>query len=395
MRRIALICSGLEDGKDGVGDYCRRMSRELAALGVECFLLALNDRLTAKESAADEVDGRVALVRLPEQMSISRRLTRASALLSDWRPDWTSLQLVSYGFNRKGLLHRELFWLPRLLAGRKLHLMLHELWTGLGPDAPRKHVRLGVVQRALLLTLIKLLRPAIVQTSNPFFQRALKVHGVEAGISPLFANIPVSAEAAGAWLDDAIRRNGGPDLSRDRQAYWLVGIFGGIFQHWPAEPTLVHLRAISQSANRRLVVISAGHAGPAAESMLERWRQEVPGVEFLTIGPRSPLEISQFINSMDFGLTSYPYYALGKSGSVATVLEHGLPLIVGWGKLSPESSALDAELQHLVWYDDAQLEGRMIRPQTRIRLPGRCTAIAKAFASQLCRISDQPEGRQP
>ena len=394
MRRIALICSGLQDGEDGVGDYCRRMSRELASLGFTCLLLALNDRLIAQETTADEADGRVALVRLPEQMSISRRLTRASALLSDWRPDWTSLQLVSYGFNRKGLLHQELFWLPRLLAGRKLHLMLHELWTGLGPDAPRKHVWLGVVQRTLLLSLIKRLQPGMVQTSNPFYQRALKVRGVEAGISPLFANIPVRAETAGAWLHDAIRRNGGLDLSRNRQAYWLIGIFGGIFPHWPAEPILLRLQAISQRANRRLAVISAGHAGAGAGSMLQRWRRQVPGVEFLTIGPRSPIEISQFINSMDFALTSYPYYALGKSGSVATVLEHGLPLIVGWGKLSPESSALDSELQHLVWYDDAQLEGRMARPQTRIRLPGRCAAIAKAFASQLCRISGQPEVRQ-
>jgi len=386
MRRIALICSGVEAGQDGVGDYCRRVAGELASEGMKCLVLALNDRSILKEAYEPGANG-IALARLPERLSTSERVTRASALLADWKADCTSLQLVSYGFNRKGLLLRELLWLPSLLTGHKLQLMLHELWTGLGPDAPRKHVWLGATQRVLLLALIRRLQPDLIHTTNSFFQRALKAHGVDADVLPLFANIPVQPEPAGPWLAEAIRANGGPPLWRERQKYWLIGVFGGIFPQWPAEPTLLSLRAISQRAGRRLVVISAGYAGAGGRAVFERLRRQVSDVDFLAIGPRSPSEISQFINSMDFGLTSYPHYALGKSSSVATVLEHGLPLIVGWGKLSSEP-ALDAELQRLVWYDDPQLEGRMVGSQTRARLPNRCATIVGALARELSRIAD-------
>lgn len=99
--RFLFLCSSLEPGRDGVGDYTRRLAQECAKLGHACALLALND---GHVSALTETVGPEAIptLRLPPGCGIAP----AVAFRERFAPDWISLQLVSYGLNPKGVSSR-------------------------------------------------------------------------------------------------------------------------------------------------------------------------------------------------------------------------------------------------------------------------------------------------
>jgi hypothetical protein len=381
MTRITLICGSLDSGGDGVGDYCRRIAGELVALGAECLMLGFNDHAVEGE-VTESPHPSVQLVRLPARMSLRKRAARAESLLARWEPDWVSLQFVSYAFNRKGLPVTELYWLPRLLHGRKLHIMLHELWVGLGVMRSPKNIVLGTLQRWVLMLLLTRLRPLVLHTSNDYYRAILARYGREASVLPLFSNIPVSAELADHWLADAVIRNGGPDIAR-RDRFWLLGIFGSIPAGWPSDHFFGRLSSLARACDRRAVVISAGAAGPASASMLEGWRVKHPDLEFVAIGPRPAPEISQFLNSIDFGITPHPIYLLGKSGSVAAMLEHGVPLIATWGDIAPAAASVSSEFEPLIWRDDDALADRLRSTARRHRRPDWSSLVAKTLLSSL------------
>ena len=398
MIRIMLICGSLDPGRDGVGDYCRRIAGELVTLGAECLVLGFNDDAVESETTESR-QPLIRLVRLPARLPLGKRAARAASLLADWEPDWVSLQFVSYAFHRKGIPIRELYLLPRLLGSRKLHVMLHELWVGLGVMKSPKNTILGTLQRWVLMRLLDGLRPSVVHTSNEYYRATLARHGIEATVLPLFGNIPVSTESADLWLADAVTRKGGPDISK-RDRLWLLGFFGGIPARWPSDQLFDRLSALARASGRHAVVISAGATGYASNSLLATWRVKHPEVDFVTIGPRPALEISQFFNSIDFGITPHPIYLLGKSGSVAAMLEHGLPLIAGWGDIAPSTPVVSSEFESLIWRNDEMLAARMSASFRRHRRPDWSSLIAKMMLSSLSPDEQQrrtisPRGFEP
>jgi len=377
-----LMCGSLEPGRDGVGDYCRRLASEMVTLGVDSLVLGFNDHAAAKETN-EAPHPSIRVVRLPAKTALSKRAARAASLLTDWEPEWISLQFVSYAFNRMGLPIAELYWLPRLLRGRRLHVMLHELWVGLGVMKSPKNAILGSLQKWVLMLLLNRLRPTVLHTSNDYYRMTLRSHGVDAMMLPLFSNIPVTTESAESWLADAVRNIGGPDISRHREGFWLLGLFGSIPAGWPSDRLLARLSAVARASGRRAVVISAGETGSALPSLLQAWRTKHPDIDFVAIGPRSVLEISQFLNSIDFGITPHPIYLLGKSGSVAAMLEHGVPIIVTWGNIAPELSAVSSEFEPLIWPDDEKLSERLRGMVRRHHRPDWSSVVAQRLISSL------------
>ena len=381
-----LICGSLEPGRDGVGDYCRRLAGELATRGTNCLLLGFYDHAVGSETP-EAPHPSIQIVRLSAQMPLSKRAARTASLLADWKPDWVSLQFVSYAFNQKGLPFAELFWLPLLLRHRKLHIMLHELWVGLGVMKSLKNKILGGIQRWMLLTLLHRLRAIVLHTSNQYYCTVLRRNGVEASTLPLFGNIPVFTDSARHWLADAVMCGGGPDISRDRDQLWLLGIFGSIPPDWPSDHFFGRLSGLARAAGRHAVIISAGVTGADATSRIEAWRVGYRDIDFVAIGPRSALELSQFFNSIDFGITPHPIYLLGKSGTVAAMLEHGLPLIATWGDIAPELPAISPPSEPLIWRDDGTLSERLQTAHMRHRRPDWCATVAQMFLSSLSKAA--------
>lgn len=378
-RRLALLCAGLEEGKNGVGDYCRTLARELARRRVRCDLLSLNDRdvadvTPASGSAGDEAGQ---LVRIPSRLSPTERGRVAARYLRLWQPDWVSLQFVGYGFQSKGIALRESFWLPRLLAPFRLELMMHELWIGLlASDPPKDHV-IGALQRCAITRLIRRTSPAVIHTSNEVYRRLLGQAGFEARLLPLFGNVPVGSESA-PWLAEALKQACGVDVSLGRERFWLFGLFGGIPGGWRCEPLLARIEKMAADGGQTAIVVSVGQIGSDTARLFSQWQARFATLRFAALGPRPASEVSQFLNTIDFGLSSYPLYLLGKSGSAAAMFEHGVPVIGAWGAQTPESDPVYPPFLDLVWANDEGLENRI---RSHKRLARRRASIVEQVAA--------------
>lgn len=381
IRRIALVCSGLAEGRNGVGDYCRRLAHTLAGQGLACDLLALNDPAAIETTETTADDGATRMARLPAAWTDGQKARAAGAILRRWKPDAVSLHFVCYGFDPRGLAWREAHWLPPLLKGFPLEIMMHELWIGHRPGDPWRDKLIGAVQRLMIRRLLRRLQPNIVHTNNAFFKRLLSGIGVPATVLPLFGNIPVRDDKA-PWLVPILSAACGIDIDRERT--WIFGLFGGIWSGWDPTALFDRISAIAERTNRQVIVASIGRAGAHAPDTIDRWRSRHPRLHFALLGPRSEHEVSQFLNSIDFGLTTYPINLLGKSGAASAMFEHGVCVIATWGDIAPDLPPVWPAFADLVWRNDDALERRLLagRPDVA-RTPLMVDAVAKQFLQEL------------
>src|SRR6201995_2483307 len=63
--------------------------------------------------------------------------------------------------------------------------------------------------------------------------------------------------------------------------------------------------------------------------MFAKLKTEYKGhLEAVVVGEKEPAELSRLLQTLDFGIGTHPWALLGKSGAVAAMLDHGLPVIV-------------------------------------------------------------------
>ena len=361
------VCSSLEPGRDGVGDYTRRLAGELIRQGHECRLLSLNEKVESrklKEENRNEIQGAevsdqrsavrsqksdlrsptsgfaelqqsegtsVECLRLPGSLGRPERAALARQWVGDFNPDWVSLQYVCYGFHPKGLTGR---WNPVFAelgdAARHRHLMFHELWVG----PPPFHRRLiGWGQQCVIRDLHRRFRPSLVTTNLPAYQERLSGLGIMAKVLPLFGNVPL------ALRDDqhiaGLLQAAGSRLVQKPRGAVLNGVFFGTvhpdFAVAPLKRWLVEL----QSRTGRSVLLSLiGRVGAAAEFLTKQLGGSLPeDIEVVSLGEQPVEIISQALQFADFGInTGSPEY-LGKSSTFAAMQEHGLPVVLGDGEV--------------------------------------------------------------
>jgi hypothetical protein len=99
-------------------------------------------------------------------------------------------------------------------------------------------------------------------------------------------------------------------------------MFGSIHPEWFPDEMFAQLRSLG----RPIQLSHIGRIGPG-ESV---WRDLMKrsDIELWRWGEQSVEKISQFFLSTDFGISSTPLSLIGKSASVAAMLDHGLPVIV-------------------------------------------------------------------
>jgi hypothetical protein len=367
--RIAFLCGGL--GLGGVADYCRYLAGALKAHGVESLIVGLADR------DAREVARSAETLALPGVLPWRQRIEGAEAALAAFAPDLVSLQFVPFAFNRKGVVALEARWLQRLLAGRRVQVMMHELWVEPLPGpVPMRRRLLRAAQRACILRLLRAIGPEALHTSNPVYMRLLGEAGLRPSLLPLFGNVPIEARPDRAWLDEALRA-AGHDLSRRPL---LFGFFGGVDPEWEGSDLFARLTTSLRRLGRSGIVLSAGAAAGMPQRM-EAWRRSHPDLGFLALGIQPAGRISSYLQAVDFGLTSYPYALTGKSSSVVSMLEHGLPVIVSWGDLRPELPAIEPDMAELVLRPGGDL-GAFVQspPQRRVRGSRLSQVAAQLFA---------------
>jgi hypothetical protein len=329
LMKIAFLCRSLEPGRDGVGDYTRRLAGELIRQGHLAVIVALNDPYIS-ETVFDqqEIEGTsISVQRLPDVLPWSKRIVAARDWLDDFSPDWISLQFVPFGFHRKGLC----FGLGKMLAAMNRtaswHIMFHELWLGLGKKSSLKHRVVGALQRLIILDLMERLRPRTVHTQTESYRIALIREKIQSSILPLFGNIPqINGDGWDGLLEPLVAKAMGKRPDRNR--LYLAGVLGMVYAEWNPEQTVNTLLPLVQSSQKRLVLVFHGknNLTPEAFNKLKLTLQNRADV--VVAGERTSFEISKILQALDLGLATTPRQMIQKSGSVAAMLEHGLQVLV-------------------------------------------------------------------
>lgn len=368
--RILFLCGGLEPGRDGVGDYTRRLAAECVRLGHECRIVSLNDQTAPGTEERD-------YVRCPAAAPWPARVEKARGVVQAFRPDWISLQFVPYGFQPKGMPRRLARGVKAIAGETPLQIMFHELWIGSADRARLKDRLVGTLQRFCIARLVRTLRPAAVHTSNPTYVALLRKIGVGARLLPLFGNIPVAA--GGPGFPGELARAG--IAAAERGAWWLGLFFGTLHPQWEPQPFLDILLSAARKAGRRAGLISVGRMGAAGGAIWEGMRREHGDkITFVDFGEQPGERISALMKLADFGVAASPWNLVGKSGSAAAMLDHGLPVIVTRGE---EIAGIGPLADPLLFRCDGGLESRLVNGLPRREAMSRAPEVAARFLESL------------
>jgi hypothetical protein len=258
--------------------------------------------------------------------------------------------------------------------------MFHELWIGAGTPSSLRHRATGFLQRLGIRRLLSTLRPRLTTTSNPVYAAMLRQLGTEAGVLPLFGNIPVCDAHALCAADEALAGIGVAEGSRE--GWWIGLFFSGLHELWPPEPLMALLLCAASRAGKRLALVSVGRMGAGGEALWNRLKVDYADrSEFLNLAEQPAETISSLLQAADFGFASAPWQLIGKSGAAAAMLDHGLPVIIARDDFQPYiRSAGPPSVDPLFHFCDPELEA-----QLAAGLPKRpARARVDEIAARLC-----------
>ncbi|MFZ0489882.1 MAG: hypothetical protein WBV11_14935 [Salegentibacter sp.] len=317
------ICGSLEPGRDGVGDYSRRLAAALIQRGAQVALLAFNDSYIDGISLTEQVQGEfhIPVLRIGKDESAGKRISEAKKWIDQWDPEWLSLQFVPYAFHKKGLPWRLGKQMRKIGRGRKWHIMFHELWVEAG-DARKQIVAL--LQRAIIKSLVSKLDPLIAHTNLPIYRARLAEAGIEAGKLPLFSNITCEP------FDKPIQE---------------IPFTISFFSQFEFRKSIVRfLRELikelyMEGLDFRILLLGGNES--KGEKLIGEL-SAVPGVNERIgyTGFLNDNRMSEALNSSDLGISPVPRHLLGKSGSVAAFLSHGVPVAAPFTKRGYETLEL-------------------------------------------------------
>lgn len=311
--KIVFLCGSLEPGLDGVGDYTRRLSAELIKQGHQIAIVSLNDAFIKEENSSNQVLEGVSLsvLRLPYSSSHNIRFKRAKEFIDIFNPDWVSLQFVPFSFHQKGLLFSQIKHFKFLTKGRFLHIMLHEAWVGKGTGFNYKKIAYSLLQEATIKKLFKSLHPKLIHTHIPSFFHKFKRMGWVVGKLPLFSNIPLFTNDTNAIDRNKIK----------------IGFFS---QMEMSDSILKFIKTLEENLNDKalhLEILLFGGSQATANTCKQILEEESTlRNKIILKGHLCDKELSLTLQECNLGMTPVPRHALGKSGSVAAFISHGVPV---------------------------------------------------------------------
>ena len=303
--KIAFITNCLEPGKDGVGDYAMPLARECARRGNATRLMALNDPYVDAPLVNENS------LRVSTKSPWKERVEKAREYVAAFSPDFVSVQFVAYGFHPRGIDPALTRRLSAIIGSRPVHFMFHELWIGAEKGARLKDRLMGMMQRSGILGMVRSLDTRKVHTNTAAYATLLRAHGVAASTLPLFGSIPLPP----------------PGLAARVQGETTVfGMFGALHPVWQPEPLFSLLRA----SGKKIVIAHIGRLGVTGEPLWKKLNHDYAGsIEFRRLDEQPPEKIADFFRAeIDYGIATTPWGLIGKSATVVSMLEHGLPVIV-------------------------------------------------------------------
>jgi hypothetical protein len=368
--KIIFICGCLEPGKDGVGDYTRRLSGEIKRHGIEVGIIALNDffvknsntELQQSEGASFEV------LRIPNNFRQRKKCDIAKQWIDELNPEWLSLQYVPYSFNKKGLPYGLNHQLKKMGGSRKWHIMFHELCLGLKSNDSLKYKLIGYVQKNIAKSFKKELNLKVVHTHTQIYLRELNSLKFVPIYLPIFSNIPFNEKLS-------------VNVEQLKSKVKLV-MFGTIH---PGAPIKDFAKEVTNyfSNNKRYKgsLILLGKSG----SEKEKWVKEFKAFNFEVnvLGELEPYEISNVLQEASFGITTNPIFVVEKSGTIAAMREHNLPILIVAQNSKPKNK-IDLNFDSdLLEYKSGNFSNFIERKPKKIKRISGITDITFQFLNEL------------
>ncbi|QBN19606.1 glycosyltransferase family protein [Flavobacterium nackdongense] len=307
--KLLFICGSVEIGKDGVGDYTRRLSGELLRMGHNVQILSLCDFQVAIYALEfQQTEGTaVKVYRIPNATANKQRFIWAQNIINDFRPDWISFQFVPYGFNLKGLP----FWLPgflkKLTGNHRWHIMFHELWLGIDKESSLRHKCIGKLQQLIVKKMIHNWKPYYSTTQNKLYQFFLQSHDIKTDVLPICGNIPVVA------------------IKSKVNDFTQFVLFGTIHPGAPFKDFVTDVIACKNRFKNPIKFVFIGKNGPEITTYISIL--ENLNMYYEVMGIQSEEIISQVLINSTFGISTTPYFQTEKSGVYAAYREHQISTI--------------------------------------------------------------------
>lgn len=311
--KILFICGSVEPGKDGVGDYIRQMCGALIKKNHTVHILALCDKFCQELIEEIQVVDKkpITVTRIPVNTLKNQRFTYTQNLISEFKPDWLSLQFVPYSFNSKGLP----FWIPKFInklrGNFSLHIMFHELWIGRLKEDGFKNKIISHLQEDIIKQLLKKNQPKRIHTQLPVYMANLERLGYKVMPLQLFSNINPSSEVAYNSSESIFRLAFFSQIETNSS---IIEFINTLTTDLKEKGILSELVIIGGEKSRML----------QHKEVLEKQCPKLTKVSYT--GFLSELEISEVLRNCDFGITPVPRHALGKSGTIAAFFAHGIPV---------------------------------------------------------------------
>lgn len=368
---IVFICGTLEPGKDGVGDYTRRLAGELIRQGAQAAVIAINDQFVNQTTESFQFDSQTAVscLRIPAHLRIREKIRSCKNFIDDVNPNWVSLQYVPYSFHKKGIPLLLGNFLRKINPKLQWHVMVHEVCVE--SKGALKNKVTSFLQRACLRILKKQLNPSVFHTSIREYQKLLRAININSNLLGLFGNMTP--------LQFSISKN------KTYRKNPLVGVYFAKVPSLQYHETFARaLKIACEKYQSGIHLIFCGKSGKYGADFIENIKTVCSGLNFTisVLGELSSDEISNLFLKADFGIARVTTELLGKSGSAISMLEHGLPI---WVPLS-ESYSMNKPFDfrpELIFTDLSLLIQSDIKNTMINRLP----LIAKEFTQNLAILS--------
>ena len=218
-----------------------------------------------------------------------------------------------YAFHPKGLPFGIEKQLKIIGESRRWHIMFHELWLGLKQGDPIKYSIIGFLQEGIVKGLLRKLTPDKVHTHTRFYEYHLRKLNLEPDYLPLFSNIP--------FIKKEIIKS---KLHIEKKTLVMFGLIH------PEAPISSFVKEVSHVSELEKLYqyrfIFVGKSG----KYINNWVYELKkhNLEFEVLGELSEIEISHILQDSDYAITTNQVFVVEKSGTVAAMREHGLPVLI-------------------------------------------------------------------
>lgn len=323
--KILFICSSLEPGKDGVGDYTRKLAGALYRSGNEANIISLNDKYLQKDysnECQEDEGSSIPVMRYSHNCSWALRVRDARACIENFQPDWISLQYVPYGFHKKGLP----FYLPKeiktIVQGYRCHIMFHEMWIGLSPASALSHKFYGFFQRHIARDLIYVLKPAVVTTTNLLYQRIMTNSGMDVKLLPLMSNI--SQQEMDKDFIAALEKKYAVHFSDG--SYFVIGVFGTFYPDARIPEKVPAFISESKTKEKPLVITFGKNSNLQELEVLKAALKTK--AQLIELGEMNSRKVSTIFSILHVAVLCTPKEFIGKSGAFAALRRHNVPVVV-------------------------------------------------------------------